>query len=153
MTRQYTEQYQTTHTEPWVHRLEIEIEIICQLLGFVLGTFCSGLISDRFGRKICIWVASVTMVVFGLITSIAPWYWMFVFTWWITGTMAISCYTGNASMIFVFVLFKFVIFSCLLSTETAFNIPAAFVWAMEICAGKWKIYLGMSMNYAWPTCR
>ena len=91
--------------------------------GFVLGTFCSGLISDRFGRKICIWVASITMVIFGLITSIAPWYWMFVFTWWITGTMAISCYT------------------------------AAFVWAMEICAGKWKIYLGMSMNYSWPTCR
>ena len=30
---------------------------------------------------------------------------------------------------------------------------AAFVWTMEIAAGKWKIYLGMSMNYSWPTCR
>ena len=48
---------------------------------------------------------------------------MFVFTWWVTGTMAIACYT------------------------------AAFVWTMEIAAGKWKIYLGMSMNYSWPTCR
>ena len=38
---------------------------------------------------------------------------MFVITWWITGTMAIACYT------------------------------AAFVWTMEICAGelKMKFYL------------
>jgi OCT family organic cation transporter-like MFS transporter 4/5 len=63
------------------------------------------------------------MVIFGGITSFMPYYWGFVFTWWITGTMAISCYT------------------------------AAFVWTMEICAGKWKIYLGMSMNYSWPICR
>ena len=30
---------------------------------------------------------------------------------------------------------------------------AAFVWTMEMAAGKWKIYLGMSMNYSWPICR
>ena len=48
---------------------------------------------------------------------------LFVLTWWITGTMAIACYT------------------------------AAFVWTMEVAAGKWKIYLGMSMNYSWPVCR
>jgi len=62
-------------------------------------------------------------VVFGVITSFVPWYPVFVVTWWITGTMAIACYT------------------------------AAFVWTMEVAAGKWKIYLGMSMNYSWPTCR
>ena len=48
---------------------------------------------------------------------------VFVVSWWITGTMAIACYT------------------------------AAFVWTMEMCSGKWKIYLGMSMNYSWPVCR
>ena len=48
---------------------------------------------------------------------------LFVLTWWITGTMAIACYT------------------------------AAFVWTMEMAAGKWKIYIGMSMNYSWPICR
>ena len=63
------------------------------------------------------------MCVFGVITSFMPFYWGFVFTWWITGTMAIACYT------------------------------AAFVWTMEMCSGKWKIYLGMSMNYSWPVCR
>ena len=63
------------------------------------------------------------MLVFGVITAFVPWYPLFVFTWWVTGTMAIACYT------------------------------AAFVWTMEIAAGKWKIYLGMSMNYSWPTCR
>ena len=91
--------------------------------GFALGSFCSGLVSDRFGRKTAIWGASVgtfkeksetnfwssgqiTMCVFGVITSFMPFYWGFVFTWWITGTMAIACYT------------------------------AAFVWTMEICAGE-----------------
>ena len=48
---------------------------------------------------------------------------LFVLTWWITGTMAIACYT------------------------------AAFVWTMEMAAGKWKIYIGMSMNYSWPISR
>ena len=91
--------------------------------GFALGSFCSGLVSDKYGRKVAIWSSSVTMLVFGVITSFVPWYPVFVFTWWVTGTMAIACYT------------------------------AAFVWTMEIAAGKWKIYLGMSMNYSWPTCR
>jgi len=91
--------------------------------GFALGSFCSGLVSDRFGRKTAIWGASVTMCVFGVITSFVPWYPLFVLTWWVTGTMAIACYT------------------------------AAFVWTMELCTGKWKIYIGMSMNYSWPTCR
>ena len=48
---------------------------------------------------------------------------VFVFTWWVTGTMAIACYT------------------------------AAFVWTMEIAAGKYKTYISMSMNYSWPICR
>ena len=48
---------------------------------------------------------------------------VFVFTWWVTGTMAIACYT------------------------------AAFVWTMEIAAGKYKTYISMSMNYSWPLCR
>ena len=50
------------------------------------------------------------MCVFGVITSFMPFYWGFVFTWWITGTMAIACYT------------------------------AAFVWTMEICAGELLLF-------------
>ena len=57
------------------------------------------------------------------LSSFATRYPVFVVTWWITGTMAIACYT------------------------------AAFVWTMEVAAGNWKIYLGMSMNYSWPVCR
>jgi len=91
--------------------------------GFALGSFCSGLVSDRFGRKTAIWASSWIMLIFGVITSFVPWFPLFVLTWWITGTMAIACYT------------------------------AAFVWTMEMAAGKWKIYIGMSMNYSWPICR
>jgi len=119
----------------WVSTMITEWDLVCErswlktlaklllFTGFALGSFCSGLVSDRYGRKIAIWVCSVTMMVFGVITSFVPWYPVFVVTWWITGTMAIACYT------------------------------AAFVWTMEVAAGKWKIYLGMSMNYSWPTCR
>ena len=59
------------------------------------------------------------------VTSQTVWsrYPVFVFTWWVTGTMAIACYT------------------------------AAFVWTMEIAAGKYKTYISMSMNYSWPLCR
>jgi len=119
----------------WVSTMITEWDLVCEkswlktlaklllFTGFALGSFCSGLVSDRYGRKIAIWVCSVTMMVFGVITSFAPWYPLFVICWWITGTMAIACYT------------------------------AAFVWTMEIAAGKWKIWLGMSMNYSWPVCR
>ena len=69
------------------------------------GSFVSGLVSDRFGRKKAIWFTSLTMLAAGLITSIAPWYAMFIVFWWITGTSAIACYT------------------------------AAFVWTMELTTG------------------
>jgi len=119
----------------WVSTMITEWDLVCEKLalktlaktilftGFALGSFSAGLVSDRFGRKTAVWGASVTMCVFGLITSFIPWYEVFVFTWWVTGTMAIACYT------------------------------AAFVWVMELATGKWKIYLGMSMNYSWPFCR
>ena len=58
-----------------------------------------------------------------MVSTVFSRYPVFVITWWITGTMAIACYT------------------------------AAFVWTMEMCSGKWKIYLGMSMNYSWPVSR
>ena len=60
----------------------------------------------------------VTMLVFGIITSFMPFYWGFVFTWWITGTMAIACYT------------------------------AAFVWTMEICAGRPISHGGLVIFFA-----
>jgi len=119
----------------WVSTMITEWDLVCEkewmktlakmllFTGFALGSFCSGLVSDRFGRKTAIWISSVIMLIFGVITSFVPWYPLFVFTWWVTGTMAIACYT------------------------------AAFVWTMEIASGKWKIYLGMSMNYSWPICR
>jgi len=119
----------------WAHTMVTEWDLVCERLalktlaktilftGFALGSFCAGLVSDRFGRRTAIWASSVTMCIFGLITSFIPWFPVFVFTWWVTGTMAIACYT------------------------------AAFVWVMELATGKWKIILGMSMNYSWPTCR
>ena len=48
---------------------------------------------------------------------------LFVLSWVITGTMATACYTS------------------------------AFVWTMEMTAGKWRVFIGMSMMYSWPISR
>jgi len=119
----------------WESTIITEYDLVCEkgalpyvgkmviFSGLAFGSFVSGLVSDRFGRKKAIWFTSLTMLAAGIITSIAPWYAMFIVFWWITGTSAIACYT------------------------------AAFVWTMELTTGKWKIYLGMGMNYSWPFCR
>lgn len=130
----YCSEYAFDHSF-WETTIITEFDLVCEkkalpylaksiiFSGLALGSFVSGLVSDRFGRKKAIWFSSVTMLVAGILTSVMPWYPLFVFFWLITGTMAISCYT------------------------------AAFVWTMELTTGKWKIYLGMAMNYSWPTCR
>ena len=40
---------------------------------FLTVVSSSGLVSDRYGRKVAIWASSVTMVVFGVVTSFVPW--------------------------------------------------------------------------------
>ena len=76
--------YEFDH-EFWVSTMVTEWDLVCDnswlktlaklllFTGFALGSFCSGLVSDRYGRKVAIWVSSVTMVVFGIITSFVPW--------------------------------------------------------------------------------
>ena len=49
---------------------------------------------DRFGRRLAIWASSVSILVFGVITSFVPWFPVFVSSWWVTGTMTIVCYTA-----------------------------------------------------------
>ena len=69
----------------WVSTMVTEWDLVCDkswlktlaklllFTGFALGSFCSGLVSDKYGRKVAIWVSSVTMMVFGVITSFVPW--------------------------------------------------------------------------------
>ena len=46
---------------------------------------------DRFGRRLAIWASSVSILVFGVITSFVPWFPVFVSSCWVTGTMANVC--------------------------------------------------------------
>ena len=69
----------------WEATMVTEWDLVCEkswlktlakmllFTGFALGSFCSGLVSDRFGRKVAVWGASVTMLVFGVITAFVPW--------------------------------------------------------------------------------
>ena len=86
-----------------------------------------GSLSDHAGlwshHSICSLVRNCCLLTIPWCYHVKLRYPVFVFTWWVTGTMAIACYT------------------------------AAFVWTMEIAAGKYKTYISMSMNYSWPLCR
>ena len=125
--------------------------------GFALGSFCSGLVSDRFGRKTAIWGASVSRKgkvlrrTFGLLVRLRC-----VCSEWsppsCPSTGASSSPGGSPAP----------------WPSPATPPPSSGPWRFapvrfemkrklyddfSPVPGKWKIYLGMSMNYSWPVCR
>lgn len=91
--------------------------------GFAAGTFGSGLISDNYGRKPAIVLMAQMLFGCGILAATMPTYISFVITWFFTGVAAIGVYT------------------------------VCFVWAMESVSGRWKTFVGMGMNFAWPIGR
>jgi len=88
--------------------------------GFAVGTFVAGIVSDIWGRKRSILLFSFLMLASGLATSFTPVFPAFVIMWWLVGVAAVA------------------------------NFTVAFVWTIELASGKWKIILGMGMQFAWP---
>jgi len=91
--------------------------------GFGLGTFISGIISDSFGRKKSLIGFSLLIFVSGVACSFMPNYISFTVMWIVVGIAAVA------------------------------NFTVAFVWVMELASGKWKIILGMGMQFGWPLSR
>jgi len=88
--------------------------------GFAVGTFVAGIVSDIWGRKRSILLFSFLMLVSGLATSFMPVFPSFIIMWWLVGVAAVA------------------------------NFTVAFVWTIELAAGKWKVILGMGMQFTWP---
>lgn len=88
--------------------------------GFAVGTFVAGLVSDIWGRKRSILLFSFLMMASGLATSFMPVFPSFIIMWWLVGVAAVA------------------------------NFTVAFVWTIELAAGKWKVILGMAMQFTWP---
>lgn len=119
----------------WTSTLRIQWGLVCEknflatigkmtlFAGFGAGTFGAGLISDNYGRKPAIVLMSQMLFGCGILASIMPNYISFVIVWFLTGVAAIGVYT------------------------------VGFVWAMESVSGRWKTFVGMTMNFSWPIAR
>ncbi len=53
--------------------------------GFATGTFCAGIISDRYGRKPAIVLMAQLLFGSGILATIMPNYISFVLVWFFTG--------------------------------------------------------------------
>jgi MFS transporter, SP family, xylose:H+ symportor len=71
----------------------------CALLGCLLGSVCSGAMSDRFGRKRMLILSAVLFTASSLLTGLATTFAMFV-VWRITGGIAIGI-ASNVSPIYI----------------------------------------------------
>ena len=68
-------------------------------------------------------VFSLLTLLSGITTSFMPVFPAFLLAWWTVGVAAVA------------------------------NFTVAFVWTIELASGKWKIILGMSMQFTWPFAR
>jgi MFS family permease len=81
----------------WESTILIEWGLVCEqsykgtmakmllFTGFGTGTFVSGLISDKYGRKSAIVLMAQLLFGCGILTSTMPTYVSFVFFWYLTG--------------------------------------------------------------------
>lgn len=103
-----------------------DLPVLAKMLffsGFGLGTFLAGLFSDAFGRKQAMLFFSTLMLLSGMVCTFMPVFSAFLSVWIVVGIAAVA------------------------------NFTVAFVWAMEVLSGKWKVLLGMSMQFTWPLSR
>lgn len=119
----------------WIETVSSHWDLVCEndrlpdvarmvfFSGFGLGTFVAGLVSDKWGRKRAMLFFSVLTLVSGISTSFMPVFPAFVLSWWLLGIAAIA------------------------------NFTVAFVWTIELGSGKWKVILGMTMQFTWPFAR
>ena len=59
---------------------DAEVELMGGILffGMILGTFCSGPLGDKYGRRITLLFATLTLFLFGFASALMPGFWSFV---------------------------------------------------------------------------
>jgi len=119
----------------WIETVVSEFGLVCEnsylptiakmifFSGFAIGTFVAGIVSDIWGRKRAILVFSLLTLISGIVTSLMPVFPAFVAMWWLVGIAAVA------------------------------NFTVAFVWTIELGSGKWKVIMGMAMQFTWPFAR
>lgn len=89
------------------------------MAGKMVGALGAGMLSDKFGRKRMILIASICVLLFGIVISFSP------------------------SMI-VFTILR----SCVAASTTAL-FTCGFVYCMELVGGKWSTLVSFGLEYSW----
>lgn len=89
------------------------------MAGKMVGALGSGMLSDKFGRKRMILIASISVLFFGVVIAFSP------------------------SMI-VFIILR----SCVAASTTAL-FTCGFVYCMELVGGKWSTLVSFGLEYSW----
>ena len=89
------------------------------MLGIMVGSFVSGILSDKFGRKKVTLVGATGQLIFGVAVSFSP-------------------------SVQVFTLLRFCVAVCSISMFTC-----GYVYCMEIIGGNWGTYVGIGLEIPW----
>ena len=89
------------------------------MFGIFCGALCSGIISDKFGRKKTIIIFSTLMSIFSIAVAFSPSMEVFIFLRWALAFSSVGFWT------------------------------TFFVYAMELIGGKWKTFFGIGFEYPW----
>jgi len=110
-----TTQFNLVCNEDWLITLQQSIF----MLGILFGVFISGVISDRFGRKLTIIGLTCGVFAFGIAAS-------------------------YAHTFILFIIFRFMIAFCKTSVFTT-----TYVYCLEMIGGKWSTFIGIGLEFPW----
>ncbi|KAM3964985.1 organic cation transporter protein-like [Aphomia sociella] len=103
-TRTITSEWDLVCTNHWL----VHLSQCVMMWGVLLGGIIFGILADNYGRKNPLMVAIVVQCVASYITSVVPWYWCWLFVWFV-----LALASGGIGII-------------------------SFVMCMEVISGKWR---------------
>jgi len=89
------------------------------MFGIMVGSFGSGILSDKFGRKRVTLIAVIGQLIFGIAVSFSPSIVVFTFLRWCLAVCSASMFT------------------------------CGYVYCMEIIGGNWGTYIGIGLEIPW----
>jgi len=89
------------------------------MFGIMVGAIVSGILSDKYGRKLIMLISLFGMLIFGIATSFSSSIAVFIFLRWCVAVFNISAYT------------------------------CGFVYCMEMVGGKWSTIIGTGLQFPW----